>query len=297
MKRALTAIVLIPGVLAAVLWAPDWLFILLTGSVALLTAEEYLRIVAAHGIPTFRRTALVMLGAMFATAALYAYLPVPFNTILYWVLRAGVPLLALLVLATIFLFGLAMFSLPLRSVLPSVAATWLAFLYVGFPLASVVLIRAMSWYLAAFLLFSVWAGDILAYYVGSSIGKHYMAPTISPKKTWEGAVASLLSSALVGGVLWYVAVPLQFEAQKIGVHTNGPAVFEQAPVWLVLVISVVINIAAQLGDLAESAMKRGAEIKDSGGLLPGHGGMLDRVDALLFAAPVAMLLFVIFRVG
>lgn len=155
----------------------------------------------------------------------------------------------------------------------------------------------MSWYLAALLLFLVWAGDILAYYVGSTIGKHYMAPTISPKKTWEGAIASLVSSVLVGGALWYMAVPIQFEAQKVWVRPQGPAVFEQAPLWLVLVISVVINIAAQLGDLAESALKRGAEMKDSGGLLPGHGGMLDRVDALLFAAPVAMLLFVILRVG
>jgi len=289
--------VLIPLVLAAVLWAPDWLFILLTGSVALLTAEEYLKIVAAHGITTFRRLVLVMLGSMFATAAICAYLPTPLNAILIWAYRTGAPLLVLLVLSMVLSFCLAMFSLPLRSVLPSVAATWLAFIYVGFPFACVAFIRAMSWYLAALLLFLVWAGDILAYYVGSTIGKHYMAPTISPKKTWEGAIASLVSSVLVGGALWYMAVPIQFEAQKVWVRPQGPAVFEQAPLWLVLVISVVINIAAQLGDLAESALKRGAEMKDSGGLLPGHGGMLDRVDALLFAAPVAMLLFVILRVG
>lgn len=297
MKRILTAVVLIPLVLAAVLWVPNWLFILLTGSVALLTAEEYLKIVAAHGIPTFRRTALVLLGAMFATGALYAYPGQPHPNPC-WVLEGMEPLLALLVLAMILLFGLAMFSLSLRDVLRSVAATLLAFIYVGFPFASVALIRAISWYLLAFVLLLVWTGDILAYFVGRSIGRHYMAPRISPKKTWEGAIASLLSSVLVGGALWYVAVPVAFEAGKIGVvHLYGPAAFGQASLWLVLVISVAINVAAQLGDLAESAMKRGAEIKDSGGLLPGHGGMLDRVDALLFAAPVAMLLFVIFRVG
>lgn len=297
MKRVLTAVVLIPMVLSAVLWAPDWLFMLLAGFAALLTADEYLKIVAAHGVTAFRRTALILLVAMFAAGAFYVFATRQLHGAFWWIGWLQLALSAFLAFPPLVLFSLAMISVPLRNALLSVATTWLAFVYVGFPFFSLAFIRGNSWYLAAFVLLLVWTGDILAYCVGSSIGKHYMAPTVSPKKTWEGAIASLLSSVLVGGALWYMAVPLQFEARRIGVHTYGPAAFEQAPVWLVLFISVVINIAAQLGDLAESVLKRGAEMKDSGGLLPGHGGMLDRVDALLFAAPVAMLLFLIFPVG
>lgn len=296
MKRVLTAVVLIPLVLSAVLWTPDWLFMLLAGLAALLTADEYLKIVTAHGVTAFRRTALVLLAAMFATGAFYIYATRHLHGVFWWIGWLQLAVAAFLVVPPLVLFSRAMASVPSRNALMSVATTWLGLVYVGFPFVSLAFIRGGSWYLVAFVLLVVWVGDILAYYVGSSMGRHYLAPKISPKKTWEGAIASLLSSLLVGGALWYAAVPLQFEAQKIGVHTNGPAAFEQAPVWLVVVISAVINVAAQLGDLAESALKRGAEIKDSGGLLPGHGGMLDRVDALLFAAPVAMLLFLIFPV-
>jgi phosphatidate cytidylyltransferase len=121
--------------------------------------------------------------------------------------------------------------------------------------------------LVLYVLILTWVGDTAAYYVGRSMGRHRLAPRVSPGKTWEGTVASLLASMALG----YFALN----------HF-----FPSVPLWLNLFTALLVNVAGQLGDLAESALKRGAGVKDSGGLLPGHGGMLDRVDALLFAIPV-----------
>jgi phosphatidate cytidylyltransferase len=112
-----------------------------------------------------------------------------------------------------------------------------------------------------------WAGDIGAYYVGSAIGRHRLAERVSPKKTWEGAAGSVVASLLIAG---------SYLMRFVG----GLTILQ------VLTITIAANIAGQMGDLAESAMKRGAHMKDSGTLLPGHGGMLDRVDSTLFSLPV-----------
>lgn len=115
----------------------------------------------------------------------------------------------------------------------------------------------------------IWAGDSGAYFVGRAIGKHKMAPAISPNKTWEGAIGGLAASWLVGH--WMV--------NHVGLYTG-----------LALVFGLIVGAAGQIGDLFESAIKREIGIKDFGNLLPGHGGVLDRFDSLLFAAPVAYLL-------
>jgi phosphatidate cytidylyltransferase len=134
-----------------------------------------------------------------------------------------------------------------------------------------------------------WAADVAAYVAGSTIGSRKLAPRISPGKTWEGTAASLIASIVVGTlVLVYIHKILAFFA---AIHF-APSVAGKVPdvyvndVWHVVLASASINVAAQLGDLVESMLKRGANLKDSGVLLPGHGGMLDRIDALLFAAPV-----------
>jgi phosphatidate cytidylyltransferase len=112
-----------------------------------------------------------------------------------------------------------------------------------------------------------WVGDTGAYYVGRRFGKHKMTPRISPGKSWEGAAASILFAALF---------------TTLGMH-----LFLNTPLLKAAVFGILGNVAGQIGDLAESAMKRGAGLKDSGTLLPGHGGMLDRVDSALFTLPVA----------
>ena len=133
--------------------------------------------------------------------------------------------------------------------------------------------------LIVFLLFVVWAGDITALYTGRMWGKSKMAPSISPNKTWAGAIGSVLGSVLVTVGLYALSLQLaQWNFTKLS--------FADEAWWYWLVLAVVVNVAAQVGDLAESALKRSAGVKDSGSLLPGHGGVLDRIDALLLAAPV-----------
>jgi phosphatidate cytidylyltransferase len=139
-----------------------------------------------------------------------------------------------------------------------------------------------------YLLLLVWAGDIFAYFVGRTLGRHLMSPRVSPRKTWEGALASLIASLVVGMVLYQYALPLSSVLLNLHLidRKDGLFALEKPPLWPTLLLSAAVNVAAQLGDLVESLIKRGAGVKDSGTLLPGHGGMLDRIDALLFAAPV-----------
>jgi phosphatidate cytidylyltransferase len=124
----------------------------------------------------------------------------------------------------------------------------------------------------------VWAGDITALYVGRAWGRHKLAPNLSPNKTWEGAIGSLAGSLVAAGGLWSLAAWLET------LNSARLSYPDEVGYWLVL--ACVVNAAAQVGDLAESALKRSAGVKDSGNLLPGHGGVLDRIDALLLAAPV-----------
>jgi phosphatidate cytidylyltransferase len=128
--------------------------------------------------------------------------------------------------------------------------------------------------------------------VGRSIGRHKFSPRISPKKTWEGAIASVVGAVIVVAIFSYYAFPIQ--QALIRVHLLSASGVTRAPLWIVCLIGALLNVAAQLGDLFESLIKRGAGVKDSGTILPGHGGILDRIDALLFAAPVAFVLFVVF---
>jgi phosphatidate cytidylyltransferase len=164
-----------------------------------------------------------------------------------------------------------------------------AFVYIALPMASLVQLRE-QWrgaFLLLFLLLLVWAGDIFAYFVGKPLGRHRMSPRISPKKTWEGAIASVVASVGVGILMFHYAQPISTALMHGGLIKQKDGIFtHEASLTPVIVLSVVLNIAAQLGDLVESLIKRGAGAKDSGAILPGHGGMFDRIDALLFAAPV-----------
>jgi phosphatidate cytidylyltransferase len=178
------------------------------------------------------------------------------------------------------LFVVIAFRSPLERVLLDTAASVFGLLYIGYALATIPLIwaaeRGPSLLLLLFCV--VWSGDTAALYVGRSLGKRKLAPKLSPGKTWEGSIASVGGSMIVTLLLiglgeWMVRHNLT------GLSYDGSWLH-----WLVL--AVVLNIAAQLGDLVESALKRGAKVKDSGSLLPGHGGVLDRIDALLLAAPV-----------
>jgi phosphatidate cytidylyltransferase len=152
--------------------------------------------------------------------------------------------------------------------------------YTGFTLLTLISLHAQANgpSLVAFLLCVVWAGDSTALYVGRTWGRRKMAPSLSPGKTWEGAVGSMAGSLLAAGILLELANLLQ--ARDLAVLSYPDEL------WYWLLLAALVNAAAQVGDLAESALKRAARVKDSGSLLPGHGGVLDRIDAILVAAPV-----------
>jgi len=183
----------------------------------------------------------------------------------------------------------------LRSSLPGAAASALALVYISLPFTLLINVRARAAgaFFVFYLLLVVWAGDILAFLVGRSMGKHKLAPRVSPNKSWEGTVASLAGATALGTVILANANAIVgflrntnlLAAQQESIMSVGPYPSPH-PLWVYILLSAALNVAAQLGDLVESMLKRGAGVKDSGSLLPGHGGMLDRIDALLFAAPV-----------
>ncbi|MCL5746631.1 MAG: phosphatidate cytidylyltransferase, partial [Acidobacteria bacterium] len=182
--------------------------------------------------------------------------------------EGDVPLL--LVALTLLALALAMRMADLAKALPWASMLVLGVVYVFGCWKFAILLRALNPYWLLYGLALSWIGDIAAYYIGRTWGKHRLAPRISPGKSWEGSIASACGSVLFGVLFLGNLIPQTSLAHAIG-------------------LSVSANIAGQIGDLAESAMKRGAGVKDSGTLLPGHGGLLDRVDSTLFVLPVIYL--------
>ena len=286
LKRILTAVVLIPIVLLLVLRAPVAVVALVTALVALLAVQELLKISEAYKVRPFQWPTYIFVGLFFLFLAVNLGHDTP---LLSTSVFAGTAAFVATIATFVFLV-IGMRRADLSTGFPAAMTSAFAFAYVALPLGCLVQIReqASGAFLLLYLLLLVWAGDIFAYFVGRSLGRHLMSPRISPKKTWEGAAASMIASVGVGMLLFNYALPIStalFNAHLIE-KKDGLFALEKAPLWPIILLSAVLNIAAQLGDLVESLIKRGANIKDSGTILPGHGGMLDRVDALLFAAPV-----------
>jgi phosphatidate cytidylyltransferase len=263
MKRILTAVILIPLVLALILWGPLWLQMLAAWITAELALHEYLVLADASGAPVPRWLVLACCAVMFAAA--------------YWTPPL---LLAAVGISALALLGVCSLRSPLERILPDTAAGLFGLIYVALPLiiAPLLTLQENGISLLLFLLVVVWAGDIVALYVGRSIGRHAMAPRLSPKKTWEGAAGSVIGSIAAGLGLVFLGSHLYRHGIEL--------LFYSQPWWYWTGMAILLNVAAQIGDLLESAIKRGAGVKDSGTLLPGHGGILDRIDALLLALPV-----------
>lgn len=297
MKRILTAVVLIPVVLLVVFKAPIWAFAAVTALFALMAVYEYLNIARLYdaGVPIFAGVAQAAVVFALLTTALRSE-----DDRLAISSSAAVAVILLL-----YPLGLLVWQMRLadfRSSLISSALAAFTVPYVVIPFACLIMVRTLpsGWFFLIWLFFMVWSGDIFAYYVGKNFGKRLIAPRVSPKKTWEGTIASVVGSAAISWLLCANVTRIEQWLGSIGaLHSDSvfgsPASLQAPPVWVPLVLAVIMNVAAQFGDLAESLMKRGANVKDSGAILPGHGGMLDRVDALLFAAPAGMLLFQVTR--
>ena len=285
-KRVATAVVLIPLVLFLVLKAPLYVMAIVSGGVALLAIAEFLKLTTHYQVqPLWQATyAYVVLFFLFVIAAAANRVPLVETTSMIY----GLALAA--ALAPFIFLTIALRRADLRTGYPAAAASSFAFAYIAVPMALLVQIRQQpaGAILVIYTLLAVWAGDIFAYFVGKAIGRHRMSPEISPKKTWEGAVASVVASIVIG-TLWFqhgVAISTWLLQAGLIERRDGMFGLQQPSFTVIVVLSAIVNIAAQLGDLVESLIKRGAGVKDSGAILPGHGGMLDRIDAMLFAVPV-----------
>ena len=250
MKRLLSALVLIPLVVYVVLWGPAWLVVAVTALFAGICFHEYQAIASqwGHGSagPVGFGAGLLLLVAPPAYAAiiLSGFAAIALALAMRAAdLRDSLPRAALLVFGVVYIFGCWKYAILLRAAAP-------------------------AWLFYALVL--NWIGDTAAYYVGRSLGRHRLAPRVSPKKSWEGSAASVVAACLFGWLYLGRAMPA-------------------VPAVEVIALTAAANVAGQLGDLAESAIKRGAGVKDSGTLLPGHGGFLDRVDSTLFTLPVVYL--------
>ena len=300
MQRVLTAVVLIPLVALAVFKAPFWLYAVIITVLALICASEYLTIAAAHNLKPLRTLTyialLAVLGEYYLSVAIRGLRPTESSG--WQMLRNPFVqyeiLLVLVSLSPFVLLAAALRTEDLSQALPSAAVSFFAVPYTSITLGFLLFTRGLipDGALAVFyLLLVVWSGDIFAYYVGRAIGRHRLAPRISPGKSWEGAAASMLGSMIVGTLILVYNRPIAerlYDWKLLAGQSvlSGRPTPEPNAMWVAILASVSINIAAQFGDLVESMMKRGADVKDSGKLLPGHGGILDRVDALLLASPV-----------
>ncbi|HEY6389329.1 MAG TPA: phosphatidate cytidylyltransferase [Candidatus Acidoferrum sp.] len=274
-KRVATAAVLIPCVVGLVLWGSTALLALGTALVILLALFEFFALGDAIGHRPYRFwTATCVLVLVFVQWNAPGGLPVPMMRV---VTRVGIlgswfAMPTLEDVFFLFLVGVAVLTLwtkrPMVEALPAAGMSSSGLLLVGLPLTYAIRLHASGTdgpRLLMFVLVITWAGDTAAYFVGRAIGKHPLAPVLSPKKSWEGTIASILGALLVAVVFArWLLVPLPH----------------------LLAMAAVGNIAGQAGDLLESAYKRSAGVKDSGSLLPGHGGVLDRIDALILAIPV-----------
>lgn len=251
MKRVLTALALVPLVTGMVFFAPPFMIAVGLALTALLCLREFFGVVTAGGVRPLRF--LRISGYVLTTMLIMV--PGPD------LLSVGFVLLALIV----FLPLMWRHSMTGKAV----AATLLGIVYIGgsFTLARELHLINPHWLF--WVLFLNWIGDSAAYYVGRSIGRHKLAPRVSPNKTWEGAFASTVMATAMGVAYWSYFIT--------GAMTN---------IYFVIVMTILVNIAGQVGDLAESFLKRSASLKDSGDILPGHGGILDRVDGVLFSVPI-----------
>lgn len=252
MKRVLTALVLVPVAVYSVLFSPPWFFLAVVAVFGVLCFREYARITEAYAMPGYVAGLLILLAPL-NQAALILFLTA--LAALCLSLSAddfgkGVARASALALGVAYIFGAWKTAILLHEIDSPV----LKHLSAG-----------SHWLM--FALIVNWIGDTGAFYVGRKFGKHKLAPRVSPGKSWEGAVASAVTAVVFG----LIYLPLAIDGTSL---------------WIAAAVSLAANAAGQIGDLAESALKRSAGVKDSGTMLPGHGGMLDRLDSSLFAMPV-----------
>lgn len=262
--RVLTAVVLLPILIASIVvpsLAP--VFVVLAGITLLLALLEFWIIAGKQQIRADPVAGFLGAAALFTIF----YFADPREAVDFSAVAAVLILLTICSLVAAMLRGA-----PFERMVASSGATVLGVMYVVFLGSHLVAVRngfsaELSKDLLSFFFLVLMGSDAAAYYGGRAFGKHKLAPNVSPGKTWEGAVAGMLASLLLAAIAHYWF-------------------FRQLPLKFALPLAAVMNVFGVLGDLTESALKRSAGTKDAANILPGHGGMLDRVDSLLFNAPL-----------
>jgi len=260
-KRWITGLTALPFLIFWLGWGSPLMFALLIAIVSLLSLREYFQM-------TLSRNA----GGIYPPLAVLGYAA---GLSILWAAYVNSAALILVILTINFLLC-GVLLLPRyktdAAIVSAVAMQIQAMVYIPVLISGLIRIRntdeGILWIF--FLLAIVFAGDIGAYYAGSYLGRRKLCPSVSPNKTIEGAIGGLCANMLIGAVIKAIFLP-------------------SLPWAACMAMFLLIGAAGQAGDLYESALKRSVQIKDSGTLLPGHGGMLDRIDALLFASPVAFI--------
>jgi phosphatidate cytidylyltransferase len=271
-KRVATAVVLMPVVIVLVLWGSTTVVAV---AVAVLTAValwEYFGLGEAIGHRGYRVWTVICAVLLIYAQWMAAYDNRVTDRVYFLFGHPLGELPTALWVFFLFVLGVTVLTLwgkrAMVEALPAAGISSSALLLVAFPLSYAVPLHGLGSVGPKLLLFAcgiTWAGDTVAYLVGRAFGKHLLAPKLSPKKTWEGSV---------GGMVGSLAVAFAF------------SYWIKIPLGHLLAMGAIGNVAGQMGDLLESAYKRSAGVKDSGGLLPGHGGILDRIDALILCIPV-----------
>lgn len=261
-KRWITALFLLPLIFWLILQGGKMLFAIVTAAIATVTLWEYYRIVFRNRTPEvpfgYYLSGFATGGLLMASA--------------YWGLM--LPIFLILTFNLIVIGFLTILRFAKTGDASEVAVKQVfGILYISLCLSFVILLRngplGIQW--ISFLLWVVAWGDIGAYYAGSYLGRHKLCPAVSPKKTIEGALGGIAANLVFAWLFKFLF-------------------FNTLPGITCTVFALCVGGVGQIGDLFESVFKRAAGVKDSGGLLPGHGGFLDRLDALIFAAPVAYIL-------
>ena len=263
LTRVLTAVVVLPFLIASILipWL-KWLFVAMAGAAMALGLFEFY--VLSKRLQLKPDTSAGFLGAIGIFVVSLYFGDIAVNLLLTQ--------LVLIVLTAGVLIAAALRGTDFEKMIASAGATLLGVLYIALLGSHLLSIRMgftqlLSAHLLSFFFLILMGADAGAYYTGRAIGKHKLAPKISPGKTWEGVFGGLVAALAMAAVSHYWF-------------------FRELPLKWALPLALVMTIVGILGDLTESALKRGAGAKDAANILPGHGGILDRLDSLLFNAPL-----------
>jgi phosphatidate cytidylyltransferase len=267
--RVITSVIGLLILVSVVYFGNPLIFWLVVSSVIVIGMLEFYKIIQAKDMPVYTLPG-VLLGWLLSL--------VPLASISFADVTLTGFTISLIVLS-LFLYAL-LTKRPLEESILALATTVFGIFYVSWLLSHLIFIRKLPYGLqfVFYLLLIVWSGDTGAYYAGSFFGKHKLAEIISPKKTFEGAVGGTAASILASVIAKLTFLPLLSYLHCV-------------------VLALLLAIIAQLGDLCESMLKRAAEVKDSGTILPGHGGILDRLDGVMFAAPVLYYYAILFLVS